>query len=135
MSQFKETVVGGLVTLTGTVIILDWMKSNNLDFRSFVKKNQLLNVNLYIIIYIIHYVLRALKTSQCCFRCQTYVFESRIAQGIQKWAQNNQLLTLSGKYYFFSRLFEGFTFQQILYFLNDWSYKIVSKTGSADLII
>ena len=32
-SEFKETAVGGLVTVTGTVIILDWMKRNNLDFH------------------------------------------------------------------------------------------------------
>ena len=29
-----------------------------------------------------HYVLRALKTSRSCSRCQTYVFESKFAQGI-----------------------------------------------------
>ena len=51
-----------------------------------------------------HYVLRALKTSQSCSRCQTYVFESRIAQGIQKWVQNNQLLELPSND-FFKKLF------------------------------
>ena len=50
-SQFTETAVGGLVTETGTVIILDWMKRNNLDFH-LLEKSELLNVNLYIIIYI-----------------------------------------------------------------------------------
>ena len=32
-SEFKETAVGGRVTERGTVIILDWMKKNNLDFH------------------------------------------------------------------------------------------------------
>ena len=41
-----------------------------------------------------HCLLRVLKTSLLDPRCQTYVFESRIAQGIQIWVQNNQLLTL-----------------------------------------
>ena len=35
-----------------------------------------------------HYVLKGLKS------CQTYVFESRIAQGIQNWVQNSQLQAL-----------------------------------------
>ena len=36
-----------------------------------------------------------LKTSLWNPRCQTYVFESKIAQGIQVWVQNNQLPALS----------------------------------------
>ena len=52
----------------------------------------------------IHYVLRALKTSRSCSSCQTYDFESKIAQGIQKWVQNNQLPALPSNV-FFKKLF------------------------------
>ena len=51
-----------------------------------------------------HYVLRALKTSRFCSRRQTYVFQSKIAQGIQKWVQNNQLSSLLSNV-FFKKLF------------------------------
>ena len=34
MSQFKEIAAGGLVTETGTEIILDRMKRNNLNIHS-----------------------------------------------------------------------------------------------------
>ena len=49
-------------------------------------------------------VLRVLKTSIWDPMYQTYVFESRIAQRIQKWVQNNQFSTpLSND--FFKKLF------------------------------
>ena len=54
MLQFKETAVGELVTEKGIVIILDWTKRNNPDIHLW-KKLELLNVNLYIIIYIVEY--------------------------------------------------------------------------------
>ena len=52
-----------------------------------------------------HYVLWALKTSRSCSKCQTYVFESRIAQGIQKWVQNNQLPALLSNVFFQKNIF------------------------------
>ena len=51
-----------------------------------------------------HYVLRVLKTSLWNPRCQTYVFKTKIAQGIQKWFQNNQFQTLPSND-FFKKLF------------------------------
>ena len=53
-----------------------------------------------------HCVLRALKTSRSCSRRQTYVFQSKIAQGIQKWVQNNQLSSLPSNV-FFKKLFSA----------------------------
>ena len=47
----------------------------------------------------IHCVLRVLKTSRSCSWRQTYVFQSRIPQGIQIWVQHNQLSSLP-QYYF-----------------------------------
>ena len=39
-------------------------------------------------------------------REQTYVFKTKIGQGIQKWVQNNQLLTLPSTN-FFKKLFSA----------------------------
>ena len=55
-------------------------------------------------LYVGHCVLRVLKTSLWDPRYQTYVFESRIAQGIQVWVQNNQLPALPSNI-FFQKLF------------------------------
>ena len=65
-------------------------------------ENQYLASNLECFQY--YCVLRALKTSRSCSRRQTYVFQSKIAQGIQKWVQNNQLLSLPSND-FFKKLF------------------------------
>ena len=54
----------------------------------------------------IHCVLRALKTSRSSSSRQTYVFQSKIAQGIQKSVQNNQLLSLPSNV-FFKKLFSA----------------------------
>ena len=51
-----------------------------------------------------HYVLRVLKTSLWDSRCQTFLFESRITQGIQKWVLNNQLQALLSNIFFFKKL-------------------------------
>ena len=51
-------------------------------------------------LYVGHCVLRVLNTSFWDPRCQTYVFESRIAQGIQVWVQNNQLPALPSTIFF-----------------------------------
>ena len=47
-----------------------------------------------------HCVLRVLKTSRSCSRRQTYIFQIRMTQGIQKWVQNNQLLSLPNGHFF-----------------------------------
>ena len=55
---------------------------------------------------ILHCILRALKTSRSCSRRQTYVFQSKIAQGIHKWVQNNPLSSLPSNV-FFKKLFSA----------------------------
>ena len=52
------------------------------------------------------YVLRVLKASLWDSRCQTYVFETKIAQVIQKWVQKYQLQTLPSND-FFKKLFSA----------------------------
>ena len=51
-----------------------------------------------------HYVLRVLKTFLWDPRCQTYIFKTKITQGIQKWVQKNQLPALPSND-FFKKLF------------------------------
>jgi hypothetical protein len=79
-----------------------------------------------------HYILRALKTSRSCSIRQTYVFQSRMTQGIQKWVQNNYFWhqestkgPMSGvsktksSAWFFCTVFNIFViFKQILEFLQ-----------------
>ena len=49
--------------------------------------------------------LRVLKTSLPCSSGQTNVFKNKIAKGIQKWIQNNQLSTVTSTYCVFKNHF------------------------------
>ena len=53
-----------------------------------------------------HCVLRTWKSFKVDLSGQTYVFKTKIAQGIQKWVQNNQLSSQPSTD-FFKKLFFG----------------------------
>ena len=73
-----------------------------------------------------HCVLRALKTSWTCSRRQTYVFQSKIAQEIQKWVQNNQLLSLPSNV-FFKKLFSApKIIKKNVCFVDFWIFMVIS---------
>ena len=81
-------------------------------FSSFWAKNKI-NSLISPLFKHLHYILRVLKTSLWDPRCQTYVFKTKIAQGIQKWFQNNQLQTLPSSDFFKKNCF--------------WCKKIIKK--------
>ena len=73
----------------------------------------------------LHCVLRALKTCRSCSRRQTYVFQSKIAQGIQKWDQNNQLSLLPSNVFFKIQFSAPKIIKKNVRFVDFWIFMVI----------
>ena len=82
--------IDSLILIVLKIIFLQRKTTSMHKFTKYITGGHL---HIFSKICIIKLRLGVLKTFLWDPRCQTYVFESRIAQGIQIWVQNNKLLT------------------------------------------